>query len=377
MSTMASVRKPRTLKDGSQVWDVNFRIDGRQSSTSWDTLSAAEAFKAAVDAHGAARACELYRIDPNPRARTPSAGITVAQWVRHHIDHLTGLDDYTIYKYEAYLKNDIAPILGDIPITALSEEDMSLWVKHLEETPTKKGTKISPKTLSNKYGFLSGCLNAAVPKLIPRNPAAGRKLKRAGGDEDDDHDIQMLTHEQFDLLQNSTTEYWRELQEFLVASGCRWSEATALQPAEHIDKRKGTVKIRQAWKYSPDKGYYLGPPKSRRSRREIDVPDHILSRVDFSEEWMFRNRAGGPIRYHGYLDRVWNPAVARAGLVPRPTPHDLRHTCASWLLLAGVPITVVSRHLGHENIQTTVDTYGDVDRASSRAVADIMGKTLR
>ncbi|SLF47205.1 site-specific recombinase XerD [Mycobacteroides abscessus subsp. bolletii] len=373
---MASIRPPRTLKDGSKIWVVNFRIDGRQSSTSWDNENAAEAFKAAVNAHGAARACELYRINPNPRSRTAS-GMTVAQWIRHHIDHLTGLDDYTIYKYNSFLENDIAPLLGQIPLDELSEEDISRWVKNLEETPTKRGGKISAKTLRNKYGFLSGALNAAVPKRIPSNPAAGRKLKRAGGDEDDDHDIQMLTHEQFDRLQNSTTEYWREFQEFLVASGCRWSEATALQPAEHIDKRKGTVKIRQAWKYSPGKGYYLGPPKTKRSRREIDVPDHILSRVDFSSEWMFVNRDGGPIRYHGYKRRVWDKAVGRSELNPKPTPHDLRHTCASWLLLAGVPITVVSRHLGHENIQITVDTYGDVDRASSRAVAAFMSKTLR
>lgn len=38
--------------------------------------------------------------------------------------------------------------------------------------------------------------------------------------------------------------------------------------------------------------------------------------------------------------------------------HDLRHTHASMLLATGVPIHVVSARLGHENIQTTVDTYG-------------------
>jgi hypothetical protein len=43
----------------------------------------------------------------------------------------------------------------------------------------------------------------------------------------------------------------------------------------------------------------------------------------------------------------------------------------------GIPITVVSRHLGHENIQITVDTYGDVDRSSSRAAADFMARTLK
>lgn len=44
---------------------------------------------------------------------------------------------------------------------------------------------------------------------------------------------------------------------------------------------------------------------------------------------------------------------------------------------AGVPLTVVSRHLGHESIQTTVDRYGHLDRRSSRVVADVVGKALK
>jgi hypothetical protein len=37
----------------------------------------------------------------------------------------------------------------------------------------------------------------------------------------------------------------------------------------------------------------------------------------------------------------------------------------------------VSRHLGHENIQITADTYTDVDRTSFAAAADVMGQTAR
>ncbi|MCA0329475.1 MAG: tyrosine-type recombinase/integrase [Actinobacteria bacterium] len=38
--------------------------------------------------------------------------------------------------------------------------------------------------------------------------------------------------------------------------------------------------------------------------------------------------------------------------------HDLRHSHASWLIAAGVPLPVIQRRLGHESIQTTVDVYG-------------------
>jgi integrase len=46
------------------------------------------------------------------------------------------------------------------------------------------------------------------------------------------------------------------------------------------------------------------------------------------------------------------------------------------MLAAGVPITTVSRHLGHENISVTVDIYSDVDRTSHAAAADVMAKLL-
>jgi integrase len=73
---------------------------------------------------------------------------------------------------------------------------------------------------------------------------------------------------------------------------------------------------------------------------------------------------------------VWDKAVAVAKLDPAPTPHDLRHTCASWMLNGGVPSSVVSRHLGHESIKITHDIYGDVDQASAQLAADFMGDAL-
>ena len=42
------------------------------------------------------------------------------------------------------------------------------------------------------------------------------------------------------------------------------------------------------------------------------------------------------------------------------TPHWMRHTHATALLLAGTPVHVVSRRLGHESVQTTMNTYGHV-----------------
>ncbi len=91
---------------------------------------------------------------------------------------------------------------------------------------------------------------------------------------------------------------------------------------------------------------------------------------------MFTTPTEGPVRYQQFWRDVWNPAVVAAKLDPRPTPHDLRHTYASWQLTGGTPIVVVSRQMGHESIKVTADIYADVDRASARAAADFMDRTL-
>lgn len=370
---MAAISE-RTRSDNTPVWDVSYRFGGRGSkkgSVTFTDKKTASAFKAAVDAHGAARALEMHGLKTSPRAT--KATLTVEGWVRHHIDHLTGVEQYTIDKYREYLRNDITPHLGTIPLAKLTTEDVAKWVKWMETHGGRDGKGHAPKTLRNKHGFLSAALNSAVGKHIDTNPAAGRRLPR--GDADDNHDMRMLTRDEFRALHDATQQRWKQLVEFLVASGTRWGEAAALQP-EHIDAKAGTVLIRQAWKYSPSKGYHLGPPKTKRSRRTVDVSTRLLEKLDLSGEYVFTTPAGGPVRYQGFWRDVWNPAVAAAKLSPRPTPHDLRHTYASWQLTGGTPMIVVSRQMGHESIKITADIYADVDRASARAAADFMDTML-
>lgn len=229
--------------------------------------------------------------------------------------------------------------------------------------------------MANKFRFFSGVLNSAVAAgVIPANPATGIRLPRGGAD--DDHDMRMLSRDEFRALLAATAEHYRPMMEFMVASGMRWGEVSALQP-RHVDAEAGMVRVRQAWKYAPDGGYQLGPPKTKRSRRTVDVPSRILDDgLNLGGEFVFLTESGNPVRYPQFLRDVWNPAVASAKLDPRPTPHDLPHTYASWRLSGGPPITLVSRQLGHESIQITVDTEGDVDRTSSRVAADFMDAML-
>nr|WP_269430435.1 site-specific integrase [Mycobacterium haemophilum] len=166
----------------------------------------------------------------------------------------------------------------------------------------------------------------------------------------------------------------------MVASGVRLSEALALKPGD-VDRTNHTVRIARAWKRDY-KGWRIGVPKTKRSVRTINAPKSVLDKLDYTKEWLFTNpgqgnRAmGSPVRPANLRRNVWWPAVARAKFDLRPRIHDLRHTYASWMLAAGVPIATVSRQLGHESIKTTVDVYGHLDRASHEAAADRMAAIL-
>lgn len=374
----ASIR-PRTRADGSISYTVLTHLDGRQFPVTFREPVPAEAFRVLVKSVGVHRALEVngYGV----RTDEPAPAMTVAQWCRRHIDHLTGVEQFTIDKYNTYLRDDITSTIGDIPLTKLTGEDIAQWVKGLETTPRKKTGKVpSPKTIANVHGFLSGALNVAVahnPPLINANPAAGRRLPRTTGETteiDDDDEVRMLTHAEFDKLYNAIIEPYRPMLRLMVASGFRWGEVSALKPGD-VDRKAETVKVRRAWKYS-SKGYEIGLPKTKRSKRTVSIPKDVLDALDYNHEYLFVNAYGGPVRYPAFRT-IWDRAVTKAKLDDEPTPHCLRHTCGSWLLLDGVPLLNVSRHLGHDSTAVTDRVYGHVDRAGHQAVADAMAKMLK
>lgn len=371
---MASLRS-LNRKDGSTCVQVLYRLGGKQTSTSFEDLVTATRFKGLVDKFGPERALSTLGTDPDMTA------MTVNEWVNHHIAHLTGVAKSTVYDYRSYLKNDIGPAIGDVPLSGLTSDHIAVWVQLLVENGA------SGKTVSNKHGFLSSALNAAVRAgRMTSNPAAGQRMPTTERAE-----MICLSRDDFRRLLGHTTEHWKPLVEFLVASGCRWGEATALKPSD-IDLADNTVRITRAWKRTYDRGgYELGPPKTKKSKRTINVPAQVLAKLDLSHEFVFVNKAGRHVRGNGFHDRVWRPAVEKTwpskddngtpivnGSIPvlRPRIHDLRHTCASWMVMARVALPVVQQHLGHESINTTISLYAHIDREAMRTAADAVGRAL-
>jgi integrase len=99
-------------------------------------------------------------------------------------------------------------------------------------------------------------------------------------------------------------------------------------------------------------------PKSKRSHRVVPVPADLLEAMSVlmtgrpRDALVFTAPEGGPVTDGHFRNRVWYPAIARAGIRRFP-PRIMRHTAASWLVQDGVPLLDVQALLGHEDYATT------------------------
>lgn len=366
---MASIRA-RQRADGTAAYAVLYKHNGSQTSVTFDTEHSAVEFRDTVNQLGAERAMAAFGITPTVRAARNISGLTVADWVARYIASRSGVAKSTLYDYEMYLRNDIKPTIGGIALELLAHADVAEWVKSMDGS--------AGKTIANKHGLLSAALNEAVrAELIPNNPAAGTRLPRTERAE-----MVFLTRPEFAQLLLGFTAHWQPLVEFMALSGARFGEISALRPSD-VDRVNGTVRIARARKRTYEKGamYEVGPTKTKRSERVINVTSTALDKLDYSGDWLFTNTKGGPLQLAGWRANVWYPSVLRArnrdgGLAKKPRIHDMRHTCASWMIARGIPLPVIQQHLGHESISTTVNLYGHLDRSQAAAAAELIGADL-
>src|SRR6202011_6144195 len=127
-----------------------------------------------------------------------------------------------------------------------------------------------------------------------------------------------LTPSEFTLLRDHIEKpRWKSLATWLVATGMRFSEATALTAAD-IDGDARTCRITKAWKYSGDYRPTIGPPKTKKSIRTISLPPPALEVVDLTAAGLlFTNGAGNPVRAQEFFNGGWKPgrdSAMKAGL---------------------------------------------------------------
>ncbi|MBK3625449.1 site-specific integrase [Streptomyces sp. MBT49] len=334
-------------------------------------------------------------------------------WARECITHRTGVEeryrDDCLRELETYL----LPTWANCDIRSadhFQKRTVQMWVNKMAGTYVWRGSThkpMSPKTLKNLHGLLSSIIQEAVlhePPLRDRNPCKLVALPRIDDDgvEDDDEDREYLEPEEVEgIVSCLSRPEDQRLVRFKYATGLRWGELTALAHRHVGTSAAGhpRVRVTRAWKRNKARGYFLGKPKTKASRRSLrlsplamqDLVDQGVApagetgaagrrtRTGAQDELVFHNGHGERLPYSTFYER-WMRAVKKAkeqGLLSEwktPTLHDLRHSHAAALISRGHPLTYVQRRLGHESIQTTSDTYGHLlPEADEAAMATIDG----
>ncbi len=162
--------------------------------------------------------------------------------------------------------------------------------------------------------------------------------------------------------------------EFALLTGMRPEEYLALQWAD-VDFERCTAQVRRAL-VRHKKSWSFEEPKTARSRRTIYLSDQLMqkltahkrkqaeARLKLGAAWqafdlIFCSEGGTPLSIPNLTYRYFRPILTKAKL-PLIRLYDLRHTCATLLLIAEENPKVVSERLGHSTIVLTLDTYSHV-----------------
>jgi integrase len=87
-----------------------------------------------------------------------------------------------------------------------------------------------------------------------------------------------------------------------------------------------------------------------------ELQQHLATLPGGKDALVFTNDDGGAIRATSWRRNFYNPAPPPSTY--SPTFHDLRHTCASWLIKNGGNALEIKKWMGHASVKTTYDIYG-------------------
>lgn len=178
---------------------------------------------------------------------------------------------------------------------------------------------------------------------------------------------------------------------FVIAyTGMRIGELCALKLTD-IDRINKTISITKTLNDKDGIGKFtLSTPKTKSSKRKIDVSDTVLKILDKQDAWrnefkMLRRNEyydgppfifvndgkhpGWPLRLR-YLEKFMKQTLEKAGLPTNLTPHSLRHTYTSLMAEAGVELESIQRLLGHSNNVITRKVYLHVTQAKKKEAVD-------
>lgn len=257
----------------------------------------------------------------------------------------------TTYENKEYvIKLKVLPYFENLPLNKIEPATVRKWQNEL----ISNERNYSPTYLKTVNNQLSAIFNYAMKYYkLPSNPAriAGSMGKKNA------EDMKFWTIDEFkEFIKHSDNPTYTVIYEILFWTGMRIGECLALT-LNDFNFEENTVSINKNYARHQKKDIIL-LPKTPKSKRTITIPqylcdliqDYVSKLYDYeSTERLF------PITrstMNGHLVRI----VKKAN-VKRIRVHDLRHSHASLLIEMGVSPLLISERLGHENVETTLQTY--------------------
>jgi integrase len=285
----------------------------------------------------------------------------------------------TLLGYRSTLNNHVLPFWGGYKVGAVDYEGINAWIDSLSR-------KHSPSVTRGAYKILRLVLGHAVRlRKIAFNPATDIALPKVPHSE-----MLFLTHSEVDRLADALSfrprtskhdpgrpdrpQAWatrplRRLHRSACRRDCR---------SPHQASRPSAPSVRVEQCVSDVNGHLeFDTPKTKAGRRTVPLPEFLVPQLTTMiahrrldpNAFVFVSEQGGPFGHANFMKRFWHEATSRAGLPPTLRFHDVRHTCASFLVESNVHPKEMSEWLGHSSIVITLDRYSHVFPQLTAAVA--------
>lgn len=368
-------------RQGKDTWELNVNL-GRDPVTRRRHRRFLTVRGKKSDAERALTAALAERdngIDVSPGKIT--VGEYLKRWLRDYATHNVALT--TMARYSGIVENHLIPALGGMRLRELRPAHIqAAYGRWLE-----KG--LSARSVVQHHRILKEALSHAVKwQFLAHNPCNAVEPPRARRLE-----MRVLSPEELKrALAAADGSSYGALIHLAAMTGMRQGELLGLRWRD-VDLESRVIHVQQTVQWLPGRGFVFGQPKTPRSRRAIALSVESVQRLRVHRQRCLEQRVlvgpgykdsglvfttcvGTPISPTN-LRRGWR-GILDAAALDHVRFHDLRHTAATLMLMAGVHPKVVSERLGHATISITLDTYShvlpDMQRDATEAVERLLAE---
>lgn len=258
----------------------------------------------------------------------------------------------TIQNYDHYLTR-VLDFAGDIKVTDIDAEMVRKWRLWLNRLGTNTSDELGKSTLNYHLialrSFLKFCAKRNIPALTADKIELARTRRKQVTFLSEDEIERMFEQPDITTLPGLRD---RAILELLFSSGLRVSELTNLD-RDHINLKRREFMVRG--KGQKDRPIFISPAAAEWVQRYLD------KREDTTRPLFVRYSGTKKVDLTGNFHRLTVRSVQRlvarhalmAGITKHVSPHTLRHSFATDLLMNGADLRSVQAMLGHSNISTT------------------------